>query len=144
MPTDAIQNDYNNSFYTSDRKPKNQLGKNEFLKILVAQLRNQDPLNPLEDKDFIAQMAQFSMLEQIQNMNSELSSMKGIGFIGKIIYAERISDETGEVLPIIGRVSSVLFSGGKFSLIVDGQEVTIDEVLQVFSDIQLQDVEKLL
>lgn len=48
---------------------KNDLDKNVFLRLLTTQLSNQDPLNPMEDKEFIAQMAQFSSLEQMQNLN---------------------------------------------------------------------------
>jgi flagellar basal-body rod modification protein FlgD len=53
--------------------PSKDLGKDEFLKLLVAQLSNQDPLDPLKDADFVAQLAQFSSLEQLENMNSNMN-----------------------------------------------------------------------
>ena len=53
------------------------LGKEDFLHLLTVQLRYQDPLNPMENTDFIAQMAQFSSLEQLQNMNQSLE--QGLG-----------------------------------------------------------------
>lgn len=54
---------------------KNQLGKNEFLKLLTAQLANQDPLSPVDNQAFIAQLAQFSQLESLQNVSSQLDTL---------------------------------------------------------------------
>jgi len=52
----------------------NDLDKDAFLRLLITQLQNQDPLDPMEDREFIAQMAQFSSLEQMQNLNKTLES----------------------------------------------------------------------
>jgi flagellar basal-body rod modification protein FlgD len=51
------------------------LGKNDFLKLLITQLQNQDPLNPLDQNQFLAQTAQFTQLEDLQNISSQLSDM---------------------------------------------------------------------
>lgn len=55
-----------------NKNGNDSVDKDAFMKLLVTQLKNQDPLNPMEDKEFIAQMAQFSTLEQIENMNTNL------------------------------------------------------------------------
>ena len=67
------------------------LGKDAFLKLLIAELSNQDPLNPMEDREFVSQMATFSQLEQMQNMNKTLDTMaeankfSAISYIGKAV-----------------------------------------------------------
>jgi flagellar basal-body rod modification protein FlgD len=54
------------------------LGKQEFLKLLITQLRNQDPLNPLDQNQFLAQTAQFTSLENLQNISAQLEEMKSL------------------------------------------------------------------
>jgi flagellar basal-body rod modification protein FlgD len=73
------------------------LGKTDFLLLLVTQFKHQDPLNPMDDKEFVAQLAQFSSLEQLMNMNESIGSlatatreqmmMNAAGFIGKDVVA---------------------------------------------------------
>ncbi|MEW9124834.1 MAG: flagellar hook capping FlgD N-terminal domain-containing protein [Thermotaleaceae bacterium] len=67
------------------REPKQDLDKDAFLQLLVTQLRYQDPLNPVDDKEFIAQMAQFTSLEQMQNLNK--NAEKTYELIDEIAYS---------------------------------------------------------
>ncbi len=53
------------------------IGKSEFLKLLVAQLQNQDPLNPLQNEEFVAQLATFSSLEQLMSINKAVTTLAG-------------------------------------------------------------------
>ena len=63
---------------TTQQAGKKELGKNEFLKLMIAQINNQDPMNPTQNEQFLAQLAQFSTLEGIQNLNESVGSMTAI------------------------------------------------------------------
>lgn len=115
----------------NSRKTGGELGKDDFLNLLVTQLRYQDPLEPTNDKEFIAQMAQFSSLEQMQNMNSVLTNSQAFGLIGKYVTANTIDEDTLEVKTIQGQVSTVKMNNGKVYLVVDDQDVSIDSVSEV-------------
>ena len=62
----------------SGKTTKTSLDRDDFLKLLIAQLQHQDPTSPVEDKDFIAQMAQFSSLEQMTNMSAGFQKLSGL------------------------------------------------------------------
>ena len=83
---------FNKSITIEGRKVQRDLGKDDFLKLLITQLSNQDPTSPMENTEFIAQMAQFSSLEQMTNMNQEFATMnsmlvssQAVGTIGKTV-----------------------------------------------------------
>lgn len=123
-----------NSAATSTRNT-GELGKDDFLNLLVTQLRYQDPLNPTDDKEFIGQMAQFSALEQMQNLNTSFTATKAFGLIGKSIRASVTDAKTSEVTEISGDVSSVKVSSGKYYAIVRGTEVLVDDITDVTDSI---------
>lgn len=75
LKNEQIINTFNKKLAVNGRQPSQQLGKDDFLKILVTQLSNQDPTSPMENTEFIAQMAQFSSLEQMTNMSQNFEKL---------------------------------------------------------------------
>lgn len=127
-----INTNYNIPTFSANKAttPKDQLGKDDFLKLLVTQLKNQDPLNPMDDREFIAQLAQFSTLEQMQNMNSSFNAVRAINLIGKNIYAT-ITDNNGNSQTVIGKVDVVYMQNGEYFLQVNGIDVPVNAVTAV-------------
>ena len=113
------------------RKTGDNLGKDDFLNLLVTQLRYQDPLQPTNDKEFIAQMAQFSSLEQMQNMNSTLTNSSAFSMVGKYVTATTTDETTKEVKIVEGQVSSVKMSNGKVYVVVDNKDIEVENVTDV-------------
>lgn len=108
------------------------LGKDDFLKLLITQLRYQDPTNPMKDKEFISQMAQFSALEQMTNMSKsfeKLSSSLGIrrdlDLLGKVI---KFQHGDGEVVK--GRVTNIK-TGTIPQVMVNGNYYVYKNILSV-------------
>lgn len=106
----------------SERMSPNNMGKDEFMQILVAQLQNQDPLSPMENEDFVAQMAQFSTLEQIQSMNEISSFAHATALVGKRIYSE-ITDSNGIRKEVSGLVERAMTIGGVPHIQVNGHYI---------------------
>lgn len=152
--TDSITKDYylpaaSNVKYTTE-KDNGALGKDAFLKLLVTQLQNQDPTSPMDDKEFIAQMAQFSSLEQMQNMTkamgdllasqeqSQLMSYKT--FIGNEVKWHEVTEELDtEKKPIVntgqGIIKELKFIQGEPVFVLDGgKEITPGNISSVLSN----------
>ena len=125
MPTTEIATAAASGSSESYAPAKAVLGKDDFLKLLVSQLKNQDPLNPMESTEFTAQLAQFSSLEQLTNMNESLEYLKlyqssinnaqAVGFIGKTVKA------TGDSINVKDGISNQI----QFDLARDAETVNI-------------------
>ncbi|WP_432661943.1 flagellar hook capping FlgD N-terminal domain-containing protein [Wukongibacter baidiensis] len=112
-------------------KANDELGQEEFLNLLMTQLKYQDPLEPMDDTEFIAQLAEFSALEQMQAMNGYLNSMQTSSMMGKTVTFNTIDNSTG--LPILeeGTVESIVYKNGKSYLIVNEKEIDPQHVIEV-------------
>lgn len=132
MTTESVSSVVESLNQNNSNKTSDILGKDEFLKILVTQLQNQDPLNPMDDKDFIAQMAQFSALEQMNNLNSSFSLSQAIGLVGKEVVASAQDSVTGQIGLIAGKVECVYSNNNNPLLKVGDYYVLLEAVQAVF------------
>lgn len=99
------------------------LGENDFLQLLVTEMQNQDPLQPMDDTQTVAEMAQFSSLEQMTNLNTSASITQATSLIGKTISW---TDSTNTLQS--GAVTSVNIVSGAPELMVGTTEVALSSV----------------
>jgi len=115
------------------KAPDRELDKNAFFKILAAQLSHQDPMNPQDGSDFVAQLAQFSALEQMQNLNRTFeefsqgqSFLQATGFINR-----KVTLDDGNGGTVTGVVEKVRLNGAAVELMVNGAFYNVGRVVQV-------------
>ncbi|NLW24764.1 MAG: flagellar hook assembly protein FlgD [Clostridia bacterium] len=137
----------------SVEKDKQNLGKDDFLKLLITQMKYQDPLSPMEDTEYIAQMAQFSSLEQMQNLNSNIQL--GLGYLtalqeelllafeswqavnsGMNLIGKEISGITAAGDTVTGVVEKVRFTSQGTLVVVNGIELNIHNILEIAPVVQ--------
>ena len=131
MDTTPVGNMTNNPANTASNKQQD-LGKADFLKLLVAQLRYQDPMKPMEDKEFIAQMAQFNALEEMRSLNKSFAAMSDFNqlsqassMLGKLV-AIRTDDEH-----FAGTVDEVRRIDGEIMVMVADKAYPLSAIQQV-------------
>jgi flagellar basal-body rod modification protein FlgD len=125
----------NNSIYDNNNsfQEKNKLGKDDFLRILTTQLSHQDPSSPLQDKDFIAQMATFSSLEQMTNLNTAFEKFANTQMSQ---YAAAIGKEIswtleGSTSPVTGVVGGVSTQDGNYFYMVGNEKIPTENVTEI-------------
>lgn len=129
----------------STTAPTKVLGKNEdstdkqmFLKLMIAQLQNQDPTSPVDQQDMMASITQFSQVEQMQNMSTAMETLsltQGTGLIGKSVeYTVTLKDSSGQVLReesrtgVVGHVEQTS-SGIKLVMQDDNPDDNLDPLM---------------
>ncbi|MCL2125772.1 MAG: hypothetical protein FWH33_07265 [Oscillospiraceae bacterium] len=119
----------------NSRNTSGSLGKNDFLMLLSAQLRYQDPLEPVKDSEFAAQLAQFSALEQMQNMNMTLSAMssyQAYGLVGKFAVATTYVD--GVLTEVPGIIDCVFTEKGVTFAQIGSYAVPVSSITEVYDN----------
>jgi flagellar basal-body rod modification protein FlgD len=149
----TISSDYylkTNTVKISETGDNSALGKDAFLQILITQLQNQDPTSPMDDKEFIAQMAQFSSLEQMQNMTSAMEKLLSsqqetqllsyTNFIGKEVKWSEVTNELdNKGNPItnsgVGTIKELQFDNGSPVFVLeDGKKITPGNISAITSN----------
>ena len=105
----------------------NNLSQQDFLKILVAQMSHQDPLEPTSNTEFIAQMAQFAMLDSFQTLSSDFAKSQAYSMIGQYVYVQNGSDL------IFGKVDGVVSENGVNYLMIGGETFNAANVAGVLN-----------
>lgn len=132
-PTTTLYQTDANYVDGSTRTPVQSLNQNDFLKLVMAQLTHQDPLDPQKDTEFIAQMTQFSSLEQAKSMQSDMEAMRNEQqllqaneLLGRSV---RLQDDQGALTA--GTVSSIQLEEGTPKLVVNGSLYDLSSLVSV-------------
>ncbi len=104
------------------------LSETQFLQLLTEQLENQDPLQPEDDTQFLAQMAQFTSLQETDTLNQQVERLTAAGYLGSTVTVS-----PGNTAPVTGQVSGVDTSGTDPQLIINGAEYPLSQLSFVTS-----------
>lgn len=104
-----------------------EMDKEAFLQLLVAQMKYQDPLEPTSNTEYISQYAQFSQVEQMQNMAASTELARASSLVGQQVYVKTTSS-SGETSYVQGKVDYVVYENGKAYLAIDESLYSLDDL----------------
>lgn len=113
-----------------EKKNPNGLDKDAFLQLLVAEMQNQDPLQPTTNTEYISQFATFSELEEMQNMSSSVDMSRAQSLVGKEVFLD-VTNKNGETTQVVGQVDYVVMENGKVYVSIDDSLYSFDDVTTV-------------
>lgn len=102
--------------------------KESFLQLLVAQMKYQDPLEPTSNTEYISQYAQFTQVEEMQNMASSMDLFRASGLVGQEVYMKVTSATTGDTSYVNGKVDYVVYENGKAYLSINESLYSLDDL----------------
>lgn len=129
MTVDGI-NPYQYLANAGQSKSNNALGMDDFFKLMVAQLSNQDMFNTVDDTQFISQMAQFSMVQALNELSQASATAYGVSLIGKEATVA-VAGQDGELRVVRGIVDSVALYNGTTQVMIDGERFALSSVMEV-------------
>ncbi len=123
----VVQTASQSSLATNKTTANNDMDKDSFLQLLVAQMKYQDPLQPTSNTEYISQYAQFSQVEQMQNMSSSMDLQRASTLVGQEVSI-KTTNASGEVKTIEGRVDYVVYENNKAYLSIEGSLYAMDDL----------------
>jgi len=126
-------NDY--SLPDNTRKPVQSLDKDAFLRLLIEQLKNQDPMSPQDPNEFVAQMAQFSMLEQLTSLNQGMTQLKKSQEMmeAAALLGQQVNIMTKDGT-ISGQVEKVTLEGEDINIFVGGEGYNLADIYELLGN----------
>lgn len=122
-----VQTESQNSLKNTSKTSNGGMDKDAFLQLLVAQMKYQDPLEPTSNTEYISQYAQFSQVEQMQNMAGSMDLQRASSLVGEEVYIKTL-DSTGNIKYIQGKVDYVVYENGKAYLSIQEQLYSIEDL----------------
>lgn len=131
--TEQIQSNYEKykEYFTDTNK--NELGQMDFLSLMVEQMKNQDFSNPTDNSEYIAQLAQFNSLQQMQQMTYYTNASFAASLVGKTVTMASVN-KNGEMEQVTDVVTAVKMNGQSFEIIVDGKTYTTSNLMEIVTE----------
>lgn len=125
---ETTQKEVWNAVFTDEKS--NNISVNDFLTLMVAQLKNQDFMNPVDDTQYVTQLAQFATMQQMQDMATYMKTNYVMSLVGKNVTAAKFS-VSGELQKEVGAVQKVSLVDNEYTIYVNGTKFTLEQIMEI-------------